>query len=71
MSNKSGELINYPAGNLLAHFKRYFGRYTSEITVVWDEHAPLLGTRNSLHVRNPTHTSKHRLGSCLMLYVLE
>ena len=21
--NKSGELINYPAGNLLAHFKRY------------------------------------------------
>ena len=23
MYNKSGELINYPAGNLLAHFKRY------------------------------------------------
>ncbi len=22
-SNKSEELINYPAGNLLAHFKRY------------------------------------------------
>jgi len=23
MHNKSGELINYPAGNLLAHFNRY------------------------------------------------
>ena len=27
IDNKSGELINYPAGNLLAHFKRYMIRY--------------------------------------------
>jgi hypothetical protein len=27
--NNSEEPINYPAGNLLAHFKRYLGRYKS------------------------------------------
>jgi len=37
-SNKSVEPINYPAGNLLAHFKRYLGRYASEITSGCIEH---------------------------------
>jgi hypothetical protein len=36
--NKSVEPINYPAGNLSAHFKRYLGRYASEITAPRAEH---------------------------------
>jgi hypothetical protein len=36
--NKSVEPINYPAGNSSAHFKRYLGRYASEITVARAEH---------------------------------
>ena len=30
MSNKSEEPINYPAGNLLAHFKRYAKKNTNK-----------------------------------------